>query len=73
MLFLNSLEVVLPNGEVCKLGSCALSDYWFTRGPIPDFIGFYGQNKGKEPDKIPWCIIRQSKQEQHDRECGDNK
>jgi glycolate oxidase len=38
---INGLEVVLPNGDVCKLGSCALSDIWFTRGPIPDFIGLF--------------------------------
>ena len=38
---INGLEVVLSNGEICKLGSCALSDYWFTRGPIPDFIGLF--------------------------------
>ncbi|MFX0021392.1 MAG: FAD-binding oxidoreductase [Candidatus Hermodarchaeota archaeon] len=38
---INGLEVVLPNGDVCKLGSCATSDYWFTRGPIPDFIGLF--------------------------------
>ena len=38
---INGLEVVLPNGEMCKLGSCAVSDYWFDRGPIPDFIGLF--------------------------------
>lgn len=38
---LNGLEVVLPNGELCKVGSCAVSDQWFTRGPIPDFIGLF--------------------------------
>ena len=38
---INGLEVVLPNGELCKLGSCAISDYWFDRGPIPDFIGLF--------------------------------
>jgi len=38
---INGLEVVLPNGEVCKLGSCCVSDYWFTRGPIPDLIGLF--------------------------------
>ena len=38
---INGLEVVLANGEICKFGSCALSDYWFTRGPIPDFIGLF--------------------------------
>ena len=38
---INGLEVVLPNGETCKLGSCCVSDYWFTRGPIPDLIGLF--------------------------------
>ncbi len=38
---INGLEVVLPNGEICKLGSCAVSDYWFGRGPIPDLIGLF--------------------------------
>ncbi|MFX0048504.1 MAG: FAD-binding oxidoreductase [Candidatus Hermodarchaeota archaeon] len=38
---INGLEIVLANGEICKLGSCAVSDYWFDRGPIPDFIGLF--------------------------------
>ena len=38
---INGLEVILPDGEIYKLGSCAVSDYWFTRGPIPDFIGMF--------------------------------
>ncbi|MFW9949768.1 MAG: FAD-binding oxidoreductase [Candidatus Thorarchaeota archaeon] len=38
---INGLEVVLANGEICKLGSCAVSDYWFDRGPIPDFVGLF--------------------------------
>ena len=38
---INGLEVILPNGDICKLGSCAISDYWFSRGPIPDFIGMF--------------------------------
>ncbi len=38
---INGLEVILPNGEIAKFGSCALSDYWFGRGPIPDFIGLF--------------------------------
>lgn len=37
----NGIEVVLANGEICRLGSCALSDNWFCRGPIPDFIGLF--------------------------------
>jgi len=43
---INGLEVVLPDGEVYKLGSCAVSDYWFTRGPIPDFIGMFTSSFG---------------------------
>ncbi|TFG02483.1 MAG: FAD-binding oxidoreductase [Promethearchaeota archaeon] len=43
---INGLEVVLPNGEICKLGSCALSDSWFTRGPLPDFIGLFTSSFG---------------------------
>ncbi|MFX1357474.1 MAG: FAD-binding oxidoreductase [Promethearchaeota archaeon] len=42
----NGLEVVLPNGDLCKLGSCAVSDYWFTRGPIPDLIGLFTSSFG---------------------------
>jgi glycolate oxidase len=38
---INGLEVILPTGEICKLGSCCVSDYWFTRGPIPDLIGLF--------------------------------
>lgn len=38
---INGLEVVLPNGEICKFGSCCVSDYWFTRGTIPDLIGLF--------------------------------
>ncbi len=38
---INGLEVVLPNGDICKLGSCSVSKYWFTRGPIPDLIGLF--------------------------------
>ncbi len=43
---INGLEVVLPNGDISKFGSCALSDYWFSRGPIPDFIGLFTSSFG---------------------------
>jgi glycolate oxidase len=43
---INGLEVVLPNGDLCKLGSCAVSKYWFTRGPIPDLIGLFTSSFG---------------------------
>lgn len=41
------LEVVLPTGEICKIGSCAVSQYWFSKGPpLPDlsslFFGWFG-------------------------------
>jgi glycolate oxidase len=43
---INGLEVVLPTGEVCRVGSCSLSPYWFSRAPLPDlaglFIGWFG-------------------------------
>ncbi|MBW2039448.1 MAG: FAD-binding oxidoreductase [Deltaproteobacteria bacterium] len=43
---INGMEVVLPTGDVCKIGSCSISPYWFTRGPLPDltglFIGWFG-------------------------------
>jgi FAD/FMN-containing dehydrogenase len=42
----NGMEVVLPTGKICKVGSCSVSPYWFTRGPLPDmaglFIGWFG-------------------------------
>jgi glycolate oxidase len=37
----NSMEVVLPTGEVCKLGSGAVSTYWFSRDPLPDLMGLF--------------------------------
>jgi FAD/FMN-containing dehydrogenase len=43
---LNGMEVVLPTGEVVKIGSCATSPYWFGRAPLPDlaglFLGWFG-------------------------------
>ena len=41
------LEVVLASGDICKIGSCALSPEWFSRGaPLPDlsglFLGWFG-------------------------------
>jgi glycolate oxidase len=36
------LEVVLPNGEICKIGSCAMSPDWFSKGPsLPDLSGLF--------------------------------
>ena len=38
---INGMEVVLPTGEVCKIGSCSISPYWFTMGPLPDLAGLF--------------------------------
>jgi glycolate oxidase len=37
----NGMEVVLPTGEICKLGSGAVSQCWFSRDPLPDLIGLF--------------------------------
>ncbi len=43
---ISGLEVVLPTGEISRIGSCALSPKWFTRGPVPElaglFVGWFG-------------------------------
>jgi glycolate oxidase len=43
----SGLEVVLPTGEICRIGSHSISPYWFSRGaPWPDlsglFLGWFG-------------------------------
>ncbi len=38
---LNGLEAVLPTGEIVKIGSCSMSDYWFARAPLPDLAGLF--------------------------------
>lgn len=42
----NGMEVVLPTGEICNIGSGSVGPSWFTRGPLPDlpglFIGWFG-------------------------------
>ena len=41
----NGLEVVLPTGELCQFGSCAISAGWYTQHPLPDlglFMGWTG-------------------------------
>ncbi|MGC9325894.1 MAG: FAD-binding oxidoreductase [Desulfomonilia bacterium] len=35
------LEVVLPNGDVVRLGSCSTVPYWFSRAPLPDLVGLF--------------------------------
>jgi len=36
---ITGMEVVLPNGELVRLGGCAVSPYWFHRTPLPDLMG----------------------------------
>ncbi len=38
---ITGLEVVLPNGDVCRVGSCSVSPYWFARSPLPDLVGLF--------------------------------
>lgn len=38
---INGIEVVLPNAEICRLGSCAVSPYWFGRSPLPELTGLF--------------------------------
>jgi FAD/FMN-containing dehydrogenase len=36
------LEVVLPTGDICKIGSPSLGPYWFSKGPtLPDLSGLF--------------------------------
>ncbi len=36
------LEVVLPTGEICRVGSPSLGPYWFSRSPtLPDLSGLF--------------------------------
>ena len=38
----SGLEVVLATGDVCKIGSCSMSPYWFSKGPtLPDLSGLF--------------------------------
>lgn len=42
---INGMEVVLPTGEICRFGSCALGNAWYTLHPLPDvqlFLGWSG-------------------------------
>ncbi|MFO7861621.1 MAG: FAD-binding oxidoreductase [Desulfosalsimonas sp.] len=39
---INGLEVVLPTGEICRMGSCALGNEWYTLRPLPDLSLFMG-------------------------------
>lgn len=44
---ITGMEVVLPTGEICRVGSCSVSPYWFSPSPLPDlaglFIGWFGR------------------------------
>ncbi|MFZ2419282.1 MAG: FAD-binding oxidoreductase, partial [Smithellaceae bacterium] len=36
------LEVVLPAGEICRIGSPSIGPYWFSKGPtLPDLSGLF--------------------------------
>ncbi len=35
------LEVVLPTGELVRLGSCSTVPGWFSRAPLPDLVGLF--------------------------------
>jgi glycolate oxidase len=38
----SGLEVVLPTGEICLIGSPSLGPYWFSKGPtLPDLSGLF--------------------------------
>ena len=37
----NGIEVVLPTGEVVKIGSCSVTSSWCNRPPLPDLIGLF--------------------------------
>ena len=39
--FVNGLEVVLGSGELVRVGSCSLSNYWYGRQPLPDLAGLF--------------------------------
>jgi FAD/FMN-containing dehydrogenase len=39
--WIGGLEVVLPDGSLCRTGAPALSPIWFGRGPLPDLTGLF--------------------------------
>ncbi|MFH2130079.1 MAG: FAD-binding oxidoreductase [bacterium] len=41
---INGMEVVLPTGEICQFGSCAIGSGWYTMHPLPDLGMFLGWN-----------------------------
>jgi glycolate oxidase len=38
---INGLEVVLPTGEVVRIGSCSVTSSWCNRPPLPDLVGLF--------------------------------
>ena len=44
--WIGGLEVVLPDGELCRTGAPALSEIWFGRGPLPDLTGLFVAAQG---------------------------
>lgn len=38
---INGMEVVLPDGDMCLLGSCSLSDSWHGQKFLPDLSGIF--------------------------------
>lgn len=38
---ITGLEVVLPTGELVRVGYCAISPYWNSRTPLPDLVGLF--------------------------------
>jgi FAD/FMN-containing dehydrogenase len=44
--WIGGLEVVLPDGSLCRTGAGALSPIWFGRGPLPDLTGLFVSSQG---------------------------
>ncbi len=38
---INGLEAVLHTGDICRLGSCSVSEEWFSRLPLPDLTSLF--------------------------------
>ncbi|MBN1189149.1 MAG: FAD-binding oxidoreductase [Dehalococcoidales bacterium] len=38
---INGIEVVLPTGEVVRIGSCSVTSSWCNRPPLPDLTGLF--------------------------------
>ncbi len=39
--WVSGMEVVLPTGEVVRIGACAIVDSWHSRAPLPDLAGLF--------------------------------